>query len=609
MYRYPLKYDLIVIGAGHAGCEAALAAARMGVRVLMLTGNLDSIARMSCNPAIGGLAKGHLVREIDALGGEMGKNTDATAIQFKVLNRRKGPAVWSSRAQADKLAYHARMKRILEGQAKLDLKQEMAARIISEGGSARSVECLSGTSYQSSAVIVTTGTFLNGLVHIGELSFPAGRAGEAASVELAMSLKELGFETGRLKTGTPPRLNARSIDLSGMVKQDGDTVPLPFSFSTGKLVLEQVPCYIARTNETTARIIRENLHRSPLYEGRIKGSGVRYCPSIEDKIVRFPEKSSHQVFVEPEGRDSGEIYLNGVSTSLPYETQLAVVRSIEGLERAEIMRPGYAIEYDYVQPTQLHQTLETKLVRNLYLAGQINGTSGYEEAASQGLMAGINAALRVTGKGPFTLDRSEAYIGVLLDDLVTKGTEEPYRMFTSRAEYRLFLRQDNADMRLMPYGRALGLISESQGAELEGKRELIREGLAIIQKLKAGNISVEQLLRRPGIHWMDLAHEGVVGLPDYDVDVREQIESEVKYAGYLKRQLEDIERFRRMESVKIPQSIDYAGTHGLKKEAREKLMKIMPASLGQAARISGITPADISILMFSLARIRKGLPH
>ncbi|MEI6633444.1 MAG: tRNA uridine-5-carboxymethylaminomethyl(34) synthesis enzyme MnmG [Chlamydiota bacterium] len=601
-YIYPKTYDCIVIGGGHAGCEAALAAARMGCSVLMLTGNLDAIARMSCNPAIGGIAKGHLVREIDALGGEMGKNTDVTGIQFKVLNRKKGPAVWSSRAQADKLAYSARMKRVLEEQAGLDLKQEMAARIMTADGSANTVECLTGNTYHSAAVIVATGTFLNGLIHIGESSFSAGRAGESAAVELAASLQGLGFQMGRLKTGTPPRLNAKGIDVSGMVRQDGDTVPLPFSFSSGKLNIDQVPCYITHTTESTVKIIRDNLHRSPLYGGRIKGTGVRYCPSIEDKVVRFPDKPSHQIFIEPEGRHTAEVYLNGVSTSLPYEVQVAVVRSIEGLERAEIMRPGYAVEYDYVLPTQLYPTLETKSVRNIFLAGQINGTSGYEEAAAQGIMAGINAALRVKGREAFVLDRSEAYIGVLIDDLVTKGTNEPYRMFTSRAEYRLFLRQDNADIRLMPCGRTLGLISDAQIAKLDRKKDLIREGLHNLAELRSENMTAEQLLRRPEMSWADLPRLGITGLPDYDAEVIEQIESEVKYAGYLKRQLEDIERFRKMESLKIPGPIDYSLMHGLKKEAREKLQKIRPVSLGQAARISGITPADVSILMIFLAR-------
>lgn len=610
-YRSPVKYECIVIGAGHAGCEAALAASRMGIRVLLLTGNLDSIARMSCNPAIGGLAKAHLVREIDALGGEMAKNADATGIQFKVLNKRKGPAVWSSRAQCDKLRYHARMKRILEAQEGLDLKQEMVLRVLPEVGNSFAVQCAGGNCYHSATVVVASGTFLNGLIHIGEASFKAGRAGEPASKELADCLKKLKFEMGRLKTGTPPRLNSKGIDTSCMVQQDGDAIPLPFSFSTELIEVKQVPCHITRTTEATAKIIRENLNRSPLFSGSIKGTGVRYCPSIEDKIVRFPEKLTHQVFVEPEGSESGEIYLNGVSTSLPYEVQLSVVRSIEGLQKAEIMRPGYAIEYDYVQPTQLFLTLESKKVPNLFLAGQINGTSGYEEAAAQGLMAGINAALRVLGKGPFTLDRSEAYIGVLLDDLVTKGTNEPYRMFTSRAEYRLFLRQDNADLRLTPHGHALGLITDMRFLRLVEKRQLIAEGVKMLSKLRSGNSTAEQILRRPEVRWADLPGEGVKGLPDFSGEVIEQIESEVKYAGYLKRQIEEIERFKSMESVKIPPGTYYAGMTGLKKEAREKLLKVMPSSLGQASRVSGITPSDISVLMIFLSRDarRRGSIH
>jgi tRNA uridine 5-carboxymethylaminomethyl modification enzyme len=501
------------------------------------------------------------------------------------------------------------MKRVLEEQAGLDLKQEIAARILTTDGSAKAVECLTGNTYHSATVIVATGTFLNGLIHIGESSFSAGRAGESASVELSAGLQGLGLQMGRMKTGTPPRLNARGIDVSGMVRQDGDAIPLPFSFSSGKLNIDQVPCYITHTSEATAKIIRDNLHRSPLYGGRIKGTGVRYCPSIEDKVVRFADKPSHQIFIEPEGRHTAEVYLNGVSTSFPYEVQVEIVRSIEGLQRAEIMRPGYAVEYDYVFPTQLYPTLETKSVRNLFLAGQINGTSGYEEAAAQGMMAGINAALRVKGREAFVLDRSEAYIGVLLDDLVTKGTNEPYRMFTSRAEYRLFLRQDNADIRLMPYGRTMGLISDTQIAKLDRKKDLIREGLHKLAELRSENLTAEQLLRRPEMHWADLAREGMIGLPDYDVEVVEQIESEVKYAGYLKRQLEDIERFRKMESLKIPGIIDYSLMHGLKKEAREKLQKIRPVSLGQAARISGITPADVSILMVFLAMDGKLRPQ
>lgn len=605
MYIYPDVYDCIVIGAGHAGCEAALAAARMGCKVLMLTGNLDAIARMSCNPAIGGIAKGHLVREIDALGGEMARSTDETGIQFKVLNRKKGPAMWSSRAQADKTAYAIRMKRVLEAQSGLDLKQEVVTRLIVGDEKVEAVECASGNRYRAAAVIVTTGTFLNGVLHIGEWSGTGGRMGEAPAVELSNSLKENGLELGRLKTGTPPRLNARSIDFSAMVKQEGDSPPLPFSFSTKMLQLIQLPCHVTHTTKKTIAVIRDNLHRSPLYAGRIKGTGVRYCPSIEDKVVKFPDRTAHQVFIEPEGRHTSEIYLNGVSTSMPYEVQLEIVHSILGLEDAEILRPGYAVEYDYVFPTQLTPALETKKVRNLFLAGQINGTSGYEEAAAQGIMAGINSALKVKGKGPFVLGRSEAYIGVLIDDLVTKGTNEPYRMFTSRAEYRLSLRQDNADIRLMPYGKELGLVTDAQIEKLEKKKERIREGLGLLADLKCGSATAEQMLKRPGITWADLEREGFGDLPAYDTDVIEQIESEVKYDGYLRRQEEEIERFKKMESMTIPPQIDYKQMNGLKKEARDKLDKIRPVSLGQAARISGITPADISILMVLLRREAK----
>jgi tRNA uridine 5-carboxymethylaminomethyl modification enzyme len=601
-YIYPKVYDCIVVGAGHAGCEAALAASRMGCKVLLLTGSMESIARMSCNPSIGGIAKGHLVREIDALGGEMALNIDETGIQFKVLNRRKGPAMWSSRAQADKAAYSARMKEVIEKQEGLDLKQEMVVGIAEEAGIVKGVECASGNRYCAKSAVLAPGTFLNGILHMGAWSGGGGRAGEAPSAALASSLGKLGFEMGRLKTGTPPRVDARSVDFKAMVRQDGDPTPLPFSFRSRALEIEQMPCYVTHTTPRTAEIIRANLHTSPLFAGRIHGTGVRYCPSIEDKVVKFPDRPSHQVFVEPEGRRTSEVYLNGISTSLPYEVQIEVVRSIRGLERAEIMRPGYAVEYDYLPPTQLVPALESKLIRNLYLAGQINGTSGYEEAAAQGIMAGINAALKVKGEAPFVLKRSEAYIGVLLDDLATKGTKEPYRMFTSRAEYRLSLRQDNADMRLMGYGHMLGLISDEQVSRVERKRELVREGLDRLAEVRIGSVTGDRILRRPGVSWADLVRENGSAMPEYGPDVIQQIESEVKYAGYLKRQAEDIERFRRLESMAIPRQVDYNRMHGLKKEAREKLEEIRPISLGQAARISGITPSDISILMLSLFR-------
>ena len=597
-----MEYDIIVIGAGHAGCEAALAGARMDCKVLLLGSNLDTVAQMSCNPAIGGLAKGHLVREIDALGGEMGKNIDATGIQFRILNRKKGPAVWASRAQADKKAYQQRMKGVLERQNGVDLKQETGIRIIVEGDSAVGVACLTGNIYKGKSLVVATGTFLDAIIHIGDMTFPGGRAGENASVELAASIRELGFTVGRLKTGTSPRINMKDVALSGLARQDGDEIPTPFSFSTKKLEVAQSACYLTYTTSETKDIVMRNIHRSPLYGGKIKATGVRYCPSIEDKMVKFPDKDRHQIFIEPEGRDTAEVYLNGASTSFPYDVQLALVRSITGLDRAEIMRPGYAVEYDYCPPTQLYPTLETKIVKNLYMAGQINGTSGYEEAAAQGLVAGINAALKVKGLDPFILDRSEAYIGVLIDDLVIKGTMEPYRMFTSRAEYRLFLRQDNADARLMHYGKKFGLITDEQMETLRNKLGAVSEGLTKLREARLGQYTGAQLLRRPEISYRDLRSMGAVDLPVYDDAVIEQIEIEIKYDGYLKRQSEEIAKMRKMESRKIPEWIDFTSMSALKKEAREKLQQVRPLSIGQAARISGITPADISILTILLEK-------
>ncbi|TSK07347.1 MAG: tRNA uridine-5-carboxymethylaminomethyl(34) synthesis enzyme MnmG [Geobacter sp.] len=615
---YDKKYDVIVVGAGHAGCEAALAAARMGQSTLMLTINLDAIALMSCNPAIGGLAKGHLVKEIDALGGEMGRNIDATGIQFRVLNTKKGPAVRASRAQADKQMYRLRMKHVMEQQDNLDLKQVEVTGLVIEDGAVVGVDTKGGVRFMGNTVVLTTGTFMRGLIHIGLIHYPGGRAGDLPSIGLSDGLKDYGFDVGRLKTGTPARLDGRTIDFDRLEKQYGDENPVPFSFSTERIEQSQVPCHIAYTNERSHEIIRSGLDRSPLYAGIIEGIGPRYCPSIEDKVVRFPEKDRHQTFIEPEGRETVEVYPSGMSTSLPIDIQWAFYRSIEGLERVEIMRPAYAIEYDYVNPIQLHASLETKLVRNLYHAGQINGTSGYEEAAAQGLMAGINAALRVQGKEALVLGRSEAYIGVMIDDLVTLGTKEPYRMFTSRAEYRLLLREDNADLRLREKGHEIGLVPEFLYNSFLAKKELIGSELARLSKERlapsaAGEelleewglvgmqnaISYEQLLRRPEFTCQDLSrvYPEIMELPE---QVREQIETQIKYQGYIQRQLEQVERSAKLETTKIPADMDYASVSGLSTEVREKLVKFRPDTLGQASRIQGITPAGITILSIAL---------
>ena len=618
MHSYETTYDVIVVGAGHAGCEAALAAARLGCSTLMLTINLDAIALMSCNPAIGGLAKGHLVKEIDALGGEMAKNIDATGIQFRMLNTRKGPAVRASRAQADKQLYRLRMKSVLERQDNLFLKQGEVTGLYLEGNELKGVDTRSGIRFKANTVVLTTGTFMRGLIHIGLTNYPGGRAGDLPSVGLSDQLRTLGFEVGRLKTGTPARLDSRTIDFSRLEVQHGDNPPAPFSFSTDRITLRQVPCHIAYTNHRSHDIIRSGLDRSPLYSGVIEGVGPRYCPSIEDKVVRFPDKDRHQTFIEPEGLETVEVYPSGMSTSLPIDIQIPFYRSIEGLERVEIMRPAYAIEYDYVNPIQLHSSLETKLIRNLYHAGQINGTSGYEEAAGQGLMAGINAALRVRNKEPLVLGRSEAYIGVMIDDLVTLGTKEPYRMFTSRAEYRLLLREDNADLRLREIGHELGLVREELYSGFLLKQEMIlaeqkriastRLSMSVLEVafleghqlsgIQKGT-SLEQLLRRPEITYSDLALFDDVSR-ETRPDVLEQVEIQVKYQGYIERQLEQICRARHLEDARLPEDLDYSCITGLTTEVREKLSKYRPDTLGQASRIPGITPAAISVVSIAL---------
>ncbi|MBF0200536.1 MAG: tRNA uridine-5-carboxymethylaminomethyl(34) synthesis enzyme MnmG [Desulfamplus sp.] len=624
MKFYKKKYDIVVVGGGHAGCEAALAAARMGCSVLMLTMDLDKIAAMPCSPSIGGMAKGQLVKEIDALGGIMARASDASAIQYHTLNTRKGPAVHSTRTQNDKAAYHRFLKHFLENSPAIDIKQALVEDIVAENGQIIGVAEVTGVGFESRAVILATGTFLQGVVHIGDRTMQAGRAGEFSSLGLARSLASLGFEKGRMKTGTPPRLHRRSIDFTKFSKRPPDTSPTPFSYSTTAVSGPMIPSYMGNTNKILHSFVRQNLHHSALYGGHIHGKSARYCPSFEDKIVKFPERESHQIILEHEGLDTEEIYASGLGNSLPWEIQAELVRMVDGLEEAEIIRPAYAIEYDFLNPRQLKPTLETKLIEGLFLAGQINGTSGYEEAGAQGLWAGINAACKVQSRPPFILDRSEAYMGVMVDDLVTRGTEEPYRMFTSRAEYRLLLREDNADLRLAERAHGLGLIGDEQ---LERAREIKKATADELSRIRdtiikpsAGTnlyiekrgtppittgIALDQLLKRAGMDYGAVDELSPPPLPIHP-RVRQQVEIELKYEGYIARQHNEIKKFKDMERMTIPDGIDYLSLNGLSNELKEKLKAVMPKSLGQASRIDGMTPAALSIIMIAVAALKGG---